>query len=145
MKILVVSTGVFPVFPPNGTAGYSGLEVIAYKLAEGLARKGHRVGLYWEMYDRPDSAAAIEIAVTRLKRDHHREPPYPVGRPSCPLGKETPVRLRWVEEPATRPQRAGRSVVLDLRTLSKGRYAIALQMSVAGHPEGCSSREVEIR
>jgi hypothetical protein len=119
-------------------------EALPLALGAPLVRKGHRVGLYWEMYEQPDSAATIEVAVTRLERDHKREPPYPVGRPSCPLGKETPVRLRWLEEPDSRPHRAGRAVVLDLRPLSKGRYAIALQMRVEGRSEGCSSREIEI-
>ncbi len=45
MKIAVVSTPVFRLCPPNGTVGYSGLEVLAYHTAAGLARKGHQVSL----------------------------------------------------------------------------------------------------
>lgn len=41
MKILVISTNIFPC-PP---AGYSGLEMIAYQCAEGLIDKGHDVAL----------------------------------------------------------------------------------------------------
>lgn len=39
MKIAVISTTIFPV-PP---VGYSGLEMIAWQQAEGLAKKGHKV------------------------------------------------------------------------------------------------------
>lgn len=41
LKIIVVSTPVFR----TPVAGYSGLEVIAYELARGLAARGHSVGL----------------------------------------------------------------------------------------------------
>lgn len=43
MKICVISSTVFPVHPPLGTLGYSGLEVLAWQQAEGLAKKGHAV------------------------------------------------------------------------------------------------------
>lgn len=39
MKIVVISTTIMPVPPP----GYSGLEMLAYQQAEGLAKKGHQV------------------------------------------------------------------------------------------------------
>lgn len=45
MKVAVISTPVFRVGPPNGTSGYSGLEVIAWWIAKGLADKGHEVTL----------------------------------------------------------------------------------------------------
>ena len=45
MKIAVVSSAVFPMRPPNGTVGYSGLEVIAWQCAKGLAERGHQVVL----------------------------------------------------------------------------------------------------
>lgn len=45
MKVCVVSTPVFAVNSPNGTAGYSGLEVIAWHQAKGLAERGHQVAL----------------------------------------------------------------------------------------------------
>jgi len=41
MKILVVSTAIFPCPPP----GYAGLELIAYNVAKYLAKKGHSVTL----------------------------------------------------------------------------------------------------
>lgn len=45
MKIAVISTPVFPTVPPIGAVGYSGLEVIAWQCAKGLAERGHRVVL----------------------------------------------------------------------------------------------------
>lgn len=39
MKIVVISTTLMPLPPP----GYSGLEMLAYQQAEGLAKKGHQV------------------------------------------------------------------------------------------------------
>ena len=40
--------------------------------------------------------------------------------------------------------RGKRSIALDLRSLSRGRYVVAIQLSVAGRPRGCSSRELQI-
>jgi glycosyltransferase involved in cell wall biosynthesis len=45
MRICVISTPVFQIRPPNGTTGYSGLEVLAYQQAAGLAKLGHQVAL----------------------------------------------------------------------------------------------------
>src|ERR1700738_350406 len=42
MKIGIISTGVFPCSP----VGYSGLEMIAWQVATGLAAKGHEVTLF---------------------------------------------------------------------------------------------------
>jgi hypothetical protein len=105
---------------------------------------GERVGLYWEMYDQPDSTTTVEIAVTRMKAGSEGDPPYPVGRPWCPLTVESPVRLRWREDPGSRPPGIGRSVALDLRSLPQGRYLITVRTSVTGRPRGCSSREVRV-
>src|SRR5439155_23950676 len=113
-------------------------------LSAPLVHPGQRVGLYWEMYDEPDSTTTVEIAVTRMRAGSQGDPPYPVGRPWCPLTVESPVRLRWREEPGSRPSGVGRSVALDLRSLPRGRYAITVQTSVAGRPRGCSSREVHV-
>jgi hypothetical protein len=110
-----------------------------------VVQRGQRVGLYWEVYDEPDSTTTVEIAVTRMKGRSKGDPLYPVARPWCPFTVESPVRLRWQEEPGSRPRGTGRSVALDLRSLSPGRYVIAVQMSVAGRPRGCSSREVRVR
>lgn len=46
LRIIVISSTVFAV-GRGGSAlsGYGGLEVIAYQIAEGLAKKGHEVGL----------------------------------------------------------------------------------------------------
>jgi hypothetical protein len=109
-----------------------------------LVKRRQRVGLYWEIYEEPDSAAGVEIAVTPMKPRKKDEPPYQIGRPWCPFPVQSPVRLRWLEEPTARPHGVGRAVALDLRRLSAGRYLITLQVSGAGQPRGCSSREVEL-
>jgi hypothetical protein len=105
---------------------------------------GRRVGLYWEMYDTPDSTGPVEIGVTAMKAHSKADAPYPVGRPWCPFPVESPVRLRWREEPGARPRGAARAVALDLRSLSRGRYVVTIQVSVAGRPRGCSSRELRV-
>jgi hypothetical protein len=119
-------------------------EALPLALTGPAVGQGKRVGLFWEMYARPDSTASIEIAVIPLNGRHRGELTYPVGRPSCPFGGEAPVKLRWLEDPVNRPDRVGRAVVLDLSPLSKGRYVISLQTSVGGRPMGCSSREVQV-
>ncbi len=45
MKICVVSTPIFRLAPPMGTVGYSGLEVLAWQTAKGLAERDHEVYL----------------------------------------------------------------------------------------------------
>jgi hypothetical protein len=117
---------------------------LASALPEPGVKRRQRVGLYWEMYQEFDSAATVEIAVTPIKPRNPREPPYPLGRPWCPFAVQSPVRLRWREEPAGRARGFGRSVVLDLRRLPTGRYVVTLQVSVAGQARGCSSREVQV-
>jgi hypothetical protein len=113
-------------------------------LAAPVVQVGQRVGLYWEMYHEPDSTAAMEIAVTAMKVRSRGDAPYPVGRPWCPFPVESPVRLRWREEPDARPRSVARAMALDLRSLSRGRYVLTVQVRVAGRPRGCSSREVRV-
>jgi hypothetical protein len=107
-----------------------------------VVRVGQRVGLYWEMYDEPDPTAPVEISVTVTKARWKGDLPYPIGRPWCPFPGQSPVKLRWREEPGSRPRGAARAVALDLRSLSGGRYMVTIQVSVAGGPRGCSSREI---
>jgi len=96
------------------------------------------------MYDNPDSTAPVEIGVTAMKAHSKGDAPYPVGRPWCPFPVESPVKLRWREEPGARPRGAARAVTLDLRPLSRGRYVVTIQVSVAGRPRGCSRRELRV-
>jgi hypothetical protein len=112
-------------------------------LAAPVVQRGRRLGLYWEMYEESDSSSAVEIAVTPLAAPKS-EGPNPVGRPSCPFARQSPVRLRWVEEPGTRPRGTGRSVAVDLRSLSPGRYVVTVQLSWASRARGCSSREFQV-
>lgn len=65
MKIGVVSSTVFPVFPPSGTAGYAGLEVLAWQRAEGLAKRGHDVVLFAPTGSRCDHARVFEFGPPR--------------------------------------------------------------------------------
>ncbi len=109
-----------------------------------VVRVGQRVGLYWEMYDAPDSSAPLEMAVTVMKAQSKTNAAYPVGLPWCPYQAESPVRLRWREEPGARVGSPGRAVTLDLRSLSRGRYVVSVQARVNGRPRGCSSREVQV-
>jgi hypothetical protein len=132
------------LFAPADVLPGSREAALSTALSAPVVHPGQRVGLYWEMYDEPDSTTAVEIAVTRMKAGSKGDPPYPVGRPWCPLTVESPVRLRWREEPGSRPRSIGRSVALDLRSLPQGRYVITVQTSVAGRPRGCSSREVRV-
>jgi hypothetical protein len=96
------------------------------------------------MYDEAASRAPVEIAVTAMKARSRGDAPYPVGRPWCPFPVESPVRLRWREEPGARPRGAARAVALDLRSLSRGPYVVTIRVSVAGRPRGCSSRELRV-
>jgi hypothetical protein len=86
----------------------------------------------------------VDISVTVMKARWEGDVPYPVGRPSCPLPGESPVRLRWREEPGTPPRGVARAVALDLRSMSEGRYVVTIQVSVDGRARGCSSRELRM-
>ena len=110
-----------------------------------VARVGKRLGLYWELYDQLDEPnVAVEIRVSVMKPRSRSDEPSPAGRPECPFQAESPVSLRWREEPGTHSRGAGRAVALDLRSLSRGRYVVTVQVSAAGRLRGCSSRELEI-
>jgi hypothetical protein len=133
------------LFAPGGDVLPGSLEAaLSTALGAPVVQRGQRVGLYWEMYGEPDSAVTVEITVTAMKAGSKSDTPYPVGRPWCPFTVESPVRLRWREQPGSRPRGTGRSVALDLRSLSPGRYLITVQTRVAGRPRGCSSREVRV-
>jgi hypothetical protein len=105
---------------------------------------GQQVGLYWEIYHAPDSAAPVELAVAATNSHSRDEVPYPVGRAECPPRFRSLVTVRWREEPDTVPQGIGRAIVLNLQPLSRGRYVVSVQVRVAGEPRGCSSREFRI-
>jgi hypothetical protein len=109
-----------------------------------VVQVGQRVGLYWEMYDEPESGAPLEVAVTVMKAHWRGDAPYPVGRPWCPFPVESPVRLRWREGPGARPRGSARALTLDLQRLSQGRYVVTIQVSMAGRSRGCSSRELRL-
>lgn len=117
-------------------------EAVGAALRPAQVRVGQRVGLYWEMYEVPDSL--VEVAVTVTKARSRYKAPYPVGRPECPRRVASLVTVRWQEAPDSRPRGVARSIVLDLRRLSRGRYLVAIQISQGGRPRGCSSREFEI-
>jgi hypothetical protein len=119
-------------------------EAAGVALSPAEVRVGQRVGLYWEMYAVPDSAQPLEVAVTVNKARSKGKAPYPVGRPQCPPRVASPVAVRWREAPGARASGVGRSIALDLRPLSRGRYVVAIQISEAGRPRGCSSRELQI-
>lgn len=105
---------------------------------------GRRLGLYWEMYQRPDSTAPMEISVTVLRSGSRDPAIYPAGRSFCPFTSESRVRLRWVEQPNARPPGPGRAIVLDLGPLARGTYTVSVQLGAASRPRGCSSREFQI-
>lgn len=109
-----------------------------------VVQVGQQVGLYWEMYDAPDSTAPAELAVAVTKARSRDEAPYPVGRAECPARVRSLVTVRWREEPDAPSRGMGRALVLDLRSLSRGHYVVSVQVSMAGEPRGCSSREFRI-
>jgi hypothetical protein len=129
---------------PSGELPSSLREAAAAALRPAVVRAGQRVGLYWEMYGTPDLAGTVQVSITVTKARSKHEAPYPLGRPECPPGVASPVTVRWQEEPGAAPRRAARSIALDLRQLSRGRYVVAIQISEAGRPRGCSSRELQI-
>lgn len=109
-----------------------------------VVRVGQRLGLYWELYDQLDEpTGAREIGVSVMTARSEGDEPYPVGRPECPLQVNSPVSLRWREEPGARAPGGARAVALDLRSLRKGRYVVTLQVR-AGGVRGCSTRDLEV-
>lgn len=118
--------------------------VLPVVLRAAVLRAGQQVGLYWEMYDASDSTALVEFAVAVTKAHSRGKVPYPVGRAECPPRFGSPVAVRWREEPDSPRRGMGRAIVLDLRPLSRGRYVVSVQTSVAGELRGCSSREFRV-
>jgi hypothetical protein len=128
---------------PDGELPKSLDQAAAAALRPAVIRKGRRVALYWETYATSDSTEPLEVAVTVTKSRSKGKEPYPVGRPHCPARVASPVTVRW-EESGAASRRVARSIALDLRKLSRGRYVVAIQISQAGRPRGCSSREFHI-
>jgi hypothetical protein len=128
---------------PDGELPKSLDQAAAAALRPAVIRKGRRVALYWETYATSDSTEPLEVAVTVTKSRSKDKEPYPVGRPHCPARVASPVTVRW-EESGAASRRVARSIALDLRKLSRGRYVVAIQISQAGRPRGCSSREFHI-
>jgi len=142
--------GVLPVvsdillFTPGAALPQSLDAALPAALAEPTIGVGQRLGLYWEIYQHSDSNLPGEISVAVMRSASRGAAIYPAGRPSCPFTSESPVRLRWVEQPDGRPPGPGRAVVVDLGQLSRGGYTVSLQLSAGGRPQGCSSREFQI-
>jgi hypothetical protein len=132
------------LFAPGEELPESLPAALSAALGAPVVRVGQRVGLYWEMYHESAPTAPVAISVTVMKARWKGDVPYPIGRPWCPFPGESPVRLRWREEPGTRPRGVARAVALDLRSLSEGRYVVTIQASLAGRPRGCSSRELRV-
>jgi hypothetical protein len=132
------------LFAPNPVMPKSLDEAGATALRPAAVPVGQRVGLYWEVYSAPNPSDTTEVAVTVTKARSQRDALYPMGRPDCPPRVASPVTVQWQEEPGAAARGAARSIALDLRSLSRGRYVVAIQMSAAGRPRGCSSRELQI-
>jgi hypothetical protein len=133
------------LFAPSAVMPGSLENALTLALTAPVVRAGQRVGLYWEMYDEPDSSASVQIAVTVVKAKSKGDAVYPAGRPWCPYQTESPVRLRWWERPSGRPGSPARAVTLDLHSLSRGRYLVSVQATVGERPRACSSREFWVR
>lgn len=132
------------LFAPGRALPRSLREAAAAALRPPVVEAGQRVGLYWEVYEALDQDQPVEVAVTVTRARSRHDLPYPVGRPQCPPRVASPVTVRWEEESPASTRGAARSVALDLRSLSRGRYVVAIQVSVAGRAQGCSSRELQI-
>jgi hypothetical protein len=132
------------LFNPGEVLPKSLEEASAAALPAPEVKAGQRVGLYWEMYGTPDPVQPVQVAVTVTKARSKHEALYPVGRPGCPARVPSLVTVRWQEHAGAQPPGATWSIALDLRRLSRGRYVVAIEMSMAGRPRGCSSRELQI-
>jgi hypothetical protein len=130
------------LFAPGAALPDSLQAALTSALSGSVVARGRSVGLYWEMYDMPDSTATVEIAVTSVRGKQNGL--YPVSRPWCPLSVKPQVRLSWVEEADGHPGGLARAVALDLHRLSRGPYLVTVQLRVGERPRGCSSREFRI-
>ena len=132
------------LFAPTELLPESLEAVLPAVLRAPLVPGGGRVGLYWEMYGELDAKAPVDVTVTAMELASRQDAPYPLGRPSCPFGAESPVRLRWREEAGARARGPGRAVALDLQALHQGDYVVTIQAGVGGRTRGCSSRELRL-
>jgi len=107
------------------------------------ARRGERVGVFWETYGLEHSAAPfrVTLAVTRRGRSWIRKAAEWAGL----VGRDTRyVSLSW-EEPA-RPGTPiyPRALAISLPEASPGVYLLELAVAVPGKPVARSEREIVI-
>jgi hypothetical protein len=127
-----------------GDGSSENLEGVLPRAFRGGEVPGGRIGLYWEVYAPPDSAAPLEIAVVVTRAGKRRGPVFPLGRPECLVRGVATIVFRWREEPGGTPAGPARSIVLDVSSLRRGRYRVGVEVRAAGAPLGCSSRDFDV-
>ena len=104
------------------------------------------LGLFWETYGLDpgggDAVLTISVTVVQQSTNWLRRATESLGL----VGRRTPVRLRWQERAELEGSVAARSLVLDLSSLSSGRYRIevAVRGGAAGQEPATAAREIRI-
>lgn len=131
------------LFDPSGNPAASLPDVTPLALGSSVIRSPRRVGLYWEVYGRADSAnVPVSLTIARIDRGVLRQ----VARALRMRPGDSPLVLRW-SDPVRRDSVTSRSVVVDLSQLAPGRYRLTLESgsASAGTTTARSWREVELK
>jgi hypothetical protein len=115
----------------------------AYPTME-LAR-GARVGLYWEAYGTDPRGEEIGVSITVAPAEGN-ESWLRRGLQALRLVREAkPVSVGVTDRAAAALGYAPRSVVVDLETLSPGRYVVQVELEVKGQPGVRAERAITIK
>ena len=129
-------------FTPADSLPDSFATLIPLMRAGTTARRGDRLGLYWEISGIPaaDARVVTRIEVVREGQSWLRRAGERIGL----LDPDRGVRLGWQESIRERNGTIPRSVVLDLASLEPGTYRIEVTVVAPGEAPMIASRELVI-
>jgi hypothetical protein len=129
-------------FEPRDSLPQDLEEVLARVRSLTEARRGSRVGLYWEVYGAAATGEPLttSVSVTPAHRGW-------LGRVAGVLGltrRPRPVEVDWRETVVSRDGVAARALVVDLSTLPAGAYHIEVRLRGAGGASASATRALRI-
>jgi hypothetical protein len=116
-------------------------DALPHLLTRAALPRGRKIGLYWETAGASaGDTLLVSLGVSRAKPGGLRRLAQKFG-----LSREwTPIRMSWAEPVLREGAVVGRSLVLDLSGLERGRYAVEIRATALGGETVIVTRQIEI-